>query len=152
MSRIGKGVKGGVILIRPVLVGCCLQSAFCCSLQAQQESKAHTEHTHTQNTHTQSTHIHDDSKTTVSHVYLRLCSLKNRLQLAGAKPKTVQTSARGVGCVSQWNWRSDAGRGKMGAAGRWLRRLAYSCAISRLTKHIIFAHFYGNEWIVECFA
>lgn len=117
MSRIGKGVKGSVILIRPVLVGCCLQSAFCCSLQAQQESKAHTEHTHTQNTHTQNTHsththTYDDSKTTVSHVYLRLCSLKNRLQLAGAKPKTVQTSARGVGCVSQWNWRSDAGSGE----------------------------------------
>lgn len=106
-----EGVKGSVILIRPVLVGLCLQAAFCCSLQAQQKSKAHTDTPRTHIVH-RHTHTHDDSKTTVSHVYLRLCSLKNRLQLAGAKPKTVQTSARGVGCVSQWNWRSGARSGE----------------------------------------
>lgn len=155
MSWIGKGVKGSVILIRPVLVGCCLQSAFCCSLQAQQESKAHTEHT--QYTHTEHTHTHTHMMTAKRQSVTYICASaasKTACNLLVPSQKQCKlhheewvVSANGTGGVER-----GAEGGKMGAAGRWLRRLAYSCAISRLTKHIIFAHFYGNEWIVECFA
>lgn len=115
MSRIGKGVKGSVILIRPVLVGCCLQSAFCCSLQAQQESKAHTEHTHTQNSHSTHTHMMTAKRQSVTYICASAAS-KTACNLLVPSQKQCKlqheewvVSANGTGGV-EWG----AGRGKMG--------------------------------------
>jgi len=60
----------------------------------------------------------------------------------GHRPTTMTPRSRG-----SWDPELELAKRELGAVG-----LAYSCAISRLTKHIIFAHFYGNEWIGECLA